>query len=75
LEPVGKGLIKNEPTLDSKRSAAYESLPLNLPNLHNLYMRYNNLTDLIGIGILSNNTTIYSKWFDFTMNRIRFIPS
>ena len=50
-----------------------EWLPLNLPKLDSLYMSYNNLTDLVGIGSLGNSTTT-SKYFYFRMNRIRFIP-
>jgi leucine-rich repeat protein SHOC2 len=50
-----------------------ERIPLNLPGLYVLQMNNNNLTDLVGIRTLGNNT-IVSKQFYFKMNHIRLLP-
>ncbi|CAF1388077.1 unnamed protein product [Adineta steineri] len=50
-----------------------ERLPSNLPNLQHLNMRHNNLTDLVNIRTLGNNTNL-PKSFYFSANRIRSVP-
>ncbi|CAF1279735.1 unnamed protein product [Adineta steineri] len=50
-----------------------ERLASNLPNLQHLNMRHNNLTDLVNIRTLGNNTNL-PKSFYFSANRIRSVP-
>ncbi|CAF1371401.1 unnamed protein product [Adineta steineri] len=63
------------PKLDSlyTYNCPIERLPSNLPRLRLLYMPGNNLTDLVNIRTLGNNTAT-SKYFYFSKNRINSVP-
>ncbi|CAF1388058.1 unnamed protein product [Adineta steineri] len=50
-----------------------ERLPSNLPDQHLLYMHANNLTDLVNIRTLGNNSNL-NKFFYFSKNRIHSVP-
>ena len=58
-------------TLDA-RHCQIKHLPLHLPHLTNLYMSYNNLTDLTGIETLGKKTK--TNTYDFDHNHIKSIP-
>ncbi|UJR11586.1 hypothetical protein I4U23_015766 [Adineta vaga] len=51
-----------------------DQLPRNLPQLYELYMSYNNLTNLNGIETLGKGNS-YAKSFYFNNNHIKSIPS
>ncbi|CAF1324986.1 unnamed protein product [Adineta steineri] len=55
------------------RNCSIERLPSNLPNLNVLDMAYNNLTDLVNIRTLGNNSNA-PKYFFFSINRIHSLP-
>jgi Leucine-rich repeat (LRR) protein len=50
-----------------------EEIPVNLPQLTDLNMFNNNLTNLVNIRTLGNETES-EKYFDFDKNYIRFVP-
>ncbi|CAF1327795.1 unnamed protein product [Adineta steineri] len=54
-------------------NCSIERLPSNLPNLDTLNMQYNNLTDLVNIRTLGNDTPM-PKIFHFSKNRIHSLP-
>ncbi len=50
-----------------------EQILVNLPQLTDLYTLKNNVTNLVNIRTLSNETNS-GKYFDYDTNDIRFVP-